>query len=163
MSAAQMVAVWAEVGLAASHMKSKADGEVAYTLCQGDVCERKTTAVSANANGSLSLKLLGRLYFQPIALLAVGGMLLLSLCLCVENSVTDQILALAGGREVGMYILVAAVVAHLLEGCFALYICTQKLRFSATVSLHWCTHVIVCGYPILQWVLKLQKHAELKA
>lgn len=162
MSAEQMVAVWSEAGLGASHMKAKADGEVQFTLCQGEVCERKSLRL-ANATGAPDGRLLKRLYTQPLALLAVGGMALLMACIRVENTASDQILSLVGGRDTAQWILCAAFLAHAFEGFLALYICQQKLELGLAVSATWGFHVAVVGFPILRWVLKLQKHAVYKA
>ena len=84
MSAEQMVAVWSEFGLGASHMKVSG-AEIVFTVCQGDVCERKSMRAPAVATGAPNMRLLGRLYAQPLALLAVGGMALLTLCICVSK------------------------------------------------------------------------------
>ena len=159
MSAEQMVAVWSEVGLGATHMSAKDDGDVIFMLCQGDVCERRRVRVPPAATGAPDMRLLGRLYTQPLAMLAVGGMALLALCICVQSATSDQILALTGGRAIGQWILGAALAAHALEGCLAFYICKQKLELPLAASAGWCVHVMIVGFPLLQWVLKLQKYA----
>ena len=159
MTVTALVAVWSEAGLSASHVQVKANGECAYTLCAGDVCQRKSTKLPPHANGAPDARLLGRLYTQPLALLAVGGMLILSLCVCTDHSLSDQVLTLIGGREHGQWILIAAVAAHLVEGSYAFYVCS-KLGLSPAASAMWCVNVVITGYPILQWVLRLQKHAK---
>lgn len=159
MSAEQMVAVWSEFGLGASHMKVSG-ADVVFTLCQGDMCERKSMRAPAAATGAPDMRLLGRLYLQPLALLAVGGIALLTFCIYAESAATDQILALVGGRQIANWILGAALLAHMFEGCLAFYICLQKLKLGLVASAAWCAHVMIVGFPFLQWVLKLQKHAS---
>ena len=44
-----------------------------------------------------------RLLLQPVALLAVGGMALLTFCVAHESSFTDTLLALVGGRRLSVW------------------------------------------------------------
>ena len=77
----------------------------------------------------------------------------------VENSTSDSILSLVGGRELGWFVLAAAIVAHLLEALFAAWVCSA-LKFDAGAALTWTFLVFIVGFPVLQHIIGLQKIAK---
>ena len=157
--AALTVAVWDEAGLHASHVQAKGttDGvlHAAYTICQGDLCERKSLHVpAASLSGAPSLRLTHRMLTQPVALAAVGGMILLTTCCLVVSEETNRLLDLVGGREWGWFILFAALAAHAFEGFIAFIQCL-RVGFGFAAAVQWGVLTSVTGFPILRWVLKL--------
>ena len=160
--AALVLAAWSAAGLDIRAVRGRKAGdgfEVSFVRCKGDVCERKTLSLSASRlNGAPTLRLLRHMYLQPAALLAVGGMLFLTYCCCVESELTDKVLSLVQGRAWGWFLLGAAVVAHVWEAAYALRICL-RLSLPLLDATLWAIHVAVVGFPVLRWVLSLEETA----
>ena len=98
-----------------------------------------------------------RLLLQPVALLAVGGMALLTFCVAHESSFTDTLLALVGGRQPGALVLTAACAAHVGEAMIAHHNVATRLRAgTGAEQLAWCLLVMLVGFPVLRHVLALK-------
>jgi hypothetical protein len=98
-----------------------------------------------------------RLLLQPVALLAVGGMALLTFCVAHESAYTDTLLALVGGRQPGALVLTAACAAHVGEAMIAHHNVATRLRAgTGAEQLAWCLLVMLVGFPVLRHVLALK-------
>lgn len=107
------------------------------------------------------VRLLCRIYLQPIAILALSGMALLTWCCFDENRYSDALLTLVGGRSNGWLLLIAAHAAHLCEASVAMYSClTGPHRLPLSAALRWSFPVCFVGYPALQWVFELNKAGQ---
>ena len=124
-------------------------------MCDGDTCEMVKSAVSP-PTALMTPALARRLLLQPVALLAVGGMALLTFCVAHESSFTDTLLALVGGRQPGALVLTAACAAHVGEAMIAHHNVATRLRISAAPALAWCLLVMLVGFPVLRHVLALK-------
>ena len=151
------VQVWSVSGLHASQFHFKG-GAATYIVCSGVVCEKKTIKVPAveQLTGAPDFCLVCRLLKQPVALLAVGGMLFLTYCCAVESVLTNLALSLVNGRTMGWFILAAACIAHLAEAAYAVAVC-RRLGFSPGATARWVACCALVGYPVLQFVLKLDR------
>ena len=125
-------------------------------MCDGDTCEMVKTAVSP-PTALMTPALARRLLLQPVALLAVGGMALLTFCVAHESAFTDTLLALVGGRQPGALVLTAACAAHVGEAMIAHHNVATRLRAgTGAEQLAWCLLVMLVGFPALRHVLALK-------
>ena len=162
-AATATVAVWSSEGFGAKNVQvgqlSRDHVEVSFIACRGDVCERKSLQVpAAKLHGAPDGRLCLRLYSQPVAILAVGGILLLAACCFVENQATDLILKFVYGRIWGWRVLIAAIVAHVGEATYGTVV-SRRIGLSASAAAVWFLHVLIVGFPVLQWLLRLEKAA----
>ena len=147
--------------------------------CTGDLCTPCTVTVplsrtikaaaelspallpSAALDANLTVKMLT----QPLTLMAVGGMALLTYCVVVSNSVTDVLLMLIGGRDssMPMLVLICANIAHAVEAFIALVVCMRLPRCGLGGALGWAALVLLSGFPILRHVLKFRAPKEYAA
>ena len=148
--------------------------EARCIVCSGDTCTPKTVRipfsrgklVDASTVKSSSLKQLlellpppvpdmgytTALFTQPLAILAVIGMMLLGVSVAYEHPITNVLLTLIGGRESVMptVVLNCALFAHAIEALFAL---NTAMRLSPSIGVNgvltWAGLVFVVGYPVL--------------
>ena len=147
---------------------------VSCIVCSGDLCTPKTVRIPLSRNIKLTeiphipvllpppvpdMALLIQLLTQPIAMLALGGMLLLSYAVYVQNAVTDQLLALVGGRESGVptFLFYAAWIAHAVESFVAWVVAVRLKNCTIWGALRWSVPAFLVGFPVLSQVLRLQK------
>ena len=137
--AAVLVAAWTLHGFHVQRPKY-ADGQLSCVVCDGDTCEMVKTAVSP-PTALMTPALARRLLLQPVALLAVGGMALLTFCVAHESAFTDTLLALVGGRQPGALVLTAACAAHVGEAMIAHHNVATRLRAGTVAGgkLGWVT------------------------
>ena len=153
--AAVLVAAWTLHGFHVQRPKY-ADGQLSCVVCDGDTCEMVKTAVSP-PTALMTPALARRLLLQPVALLAVGGMALLTFCVAHESAFTDTLLALVGGRQPGALVLTAACAAHVGEAMIAHHNVATRLRAgTGAEQLAWCLLVMLVGFPVLRHVLALK-------
>ena len=153
--AAVLVAAWDLHGFHVQRPKY-AGGELSCVVCDGDTCEMVKTAVSP-PEALMTPALARRLLLQPVALLAVGGMALLTFCVAHESAFTDTLLALVGGRQPGALVLTAACAAHVGEAMIAHHNVATRLRAgTGAEQLAWCLLVMLVGFPALRHVLALK-------
>jgi hypothetical protein len=153
--AAVLVAAWTLHGFHVQRPKY-ADGQLSCVVCDGDTCEMVKTAVSP-PTALMTPALARRLLLQPVALLAVGGMALLTFCVAYESAFTDTLLALVGGRQPGALVLTAACAAHVGEAMIAHHNVATRLRAgTGAEQLAWCLLVMLVGFPVLRHVLALK-------
>ena len=143
-----------------------ANGNVVYTLCSGDTCERKTLeaklAVQPNVPAP-DARLIVRLFTQPLSVGFTCGLLLLIFCVLdfVPPTVSEPLLGLVGGPSGGWFIVYAASAAHVLEGTFALVTCLRApLSFSLGAACVWCAITTILGFTSLMHLLKLKAIAS---
>ena len=191
---------WEHAGLGAQRPALRSIDEsgnliVACTVCQGDMCTVRPFCVqtaassAAEAEGRLdellilqppSLRLVGRLLTQPLAIAAVGGMALLAALVALAESWAPAAIPLrllgspllSGTSHNGAAALVAAVVAHVGEALYALHLCgygplgsasggaAGGLRMSGPAASIWAALVLVVGGPVLICLLRLKRAAD---
>ncbi len=185
-----LVTAWSELDLSAKDPKVVKlfpnAIEASCVTCTGDVCSRKTFKVPldqgmaiynssslplvslflprAVPNGKLGLRLLK----QPLAIAAIAGMLLLAACVLIEAPLTDKLLTLVGGRDGYAWpLLRIACAMHCIEAIVALYISATLPRGEVAYSMQWALLVLLAGYPVLRFVLRLttprSAHQSLRA
>lgn len=150
---------------------------VSFTVCRGDVCERRREAfpleiaTKGDVLGAVPLRVCEMLHsalatpltaaevfallVQPAALAAVLGLAFLWFCVSYPLPFTDALLALVGGRALGLWVWRAAFAAHLFEAAYAAHLCAQ-LRFGPMLAACHVALVALVGFPCLRWLLKMR-------
>jgi len=144
--------------------------ELEYTSCYGDACTTQRLQVplqpplTALTDVHNRMRVIAEkalfppmrlLLLQPIALLAVFGMVLLSCCCYIEGApILDMLLSLVGGRAGGRWVLFFAWVAHAAEAVFAV-VTGSKHKMPARPLCGWAGAVLLVGYPCLGKLLAL--------
>jgi len=171
--------LWAEFGFDVKQIQLikllKTGVEITCVACEGEQCVKHTVRVQfpsgpiADASAAIivpqllppplmNLSLARRLLYQPLAKAVLLGMGFFSFACEIESVWTDAFVEMIGGRGVGWYVLIATVVAHLLEGvvCFVI---TQQARSSHRDSLIWFALASFVGWPVTRHALKLRSKA----
>lgn len=179
-TAALLAAAWRHVGLGVTQARLKAVAadrlELNVVTCSGDVCSTQLVAVplrpplrdvtdARQRVASFGLAPPLTVLLQPVALLAMIGMATLRLILHHPSEAGDQLLLLVGGRESGWWVWYAAVLAHVVEtGYCAMLLTGNKLRRSCDTrgAVLWMACTLLCGFPVLRLVLKLEAMAPRK-
>jgi hypothetical protein len=165
MAASDLCVAMSEAGLGVvpSVKVDEKSGDIAYTVCQGDLCERRKVKAGSGA-GQPDGRLVWRLLTQPIALAAIFGMALLAAITCFDAGATgDALLSLVGGRDNGRLILKYACYAHIGEGLVALVLSAGPLGFSPAAACRFWVLVTIVGFPILHHELALRRIHRPKA
>lgn len=170
-AAVLLAAAWRHVGLGVTQARLKvlaADRlELNVVTCSGDVCSTQLVALplrpplrdAAAARERVSSFGLApplSVLLQPVSLLAMIGMALLRLNL---HHPTDVGLRLVGGPECGWLVWYAAVIAHIVEASYcAMLLIGPKLRRScdARGAMLWMGCTLLCGFPVLRLVMRLE-------
>jgi len=160
-----LAACWVEAGFGAkrpriSQERGTVEVEVSYIDCVGDVCNQRSLWVRLYSGGKLTTMPSGlpaRLMMQPLALLALAGMSLLGCCLAVKSPVSDAVLSLLGGHDMGLIVFSFAVLAHLFESAYCFVILQGTLRQPLGATLAWSFMVALVGWPVSRHVIQLKK------
>mmetsp|Transcript_70589 Transcript_70589/g.138767 ORF Transcript_70589/g.138767 Transcript_70589/m.138767 type:complete len:204 (-) Transcript_70589:355-966(-) len=149
-----------------------------YIFCKGDVCEKHTFFLPLSpakenqdrkplirmivpAQMAPDARLLYRIFLQPISILAISGMALLTWCCLTHNAYSDALLSIIGGRSYGWPLLIAGHFAHFVEASIAIVSLVQgPHRLPLTVALRWAFPTVFVGFPALQWALELNKAGD---
>ena len=164
LAAELQVAAWSVAGFGVKRprivegLQGLPSAKVAFVDCVGDVCTTKYAWLPAEALSiAPNAKLMKRLVLQPHAIAALAGMLLVGIACAVQAPATDALLSLLGGRVTGTYVFCAACLAHMIEAIYAVYILVVQLRKPFSESLPWAFPILLIGFPVTRWVLRLQK------
>ena len=179
-AATLLAAAWRHVGLGVTQARLKAVAadrlELNVVTCSGDVCSTQLVALPlrpplravADARervASFGLAPPLTVLLQPVSLLAMIGMATLRLILEYPSEIGEQLLRLVGGRDAGWLVWYAAVIAHIVEASYcAMILLGEKLRRSCDTkgAVLWVGYTLLCGFPVLRLVLKLEAMAPLK-
>lgn len=165
------VGVWEEAGFGATEVRVTEDAkgglmepECTYVVCKDNYCERVKLKNGPTPAQIPDARFMSKLLMQPLSIAALVGMSVLMCCLdgTLPKFIAEPLLSLVGGKVYGTAILLLAFAAHALEGLYALHVCTSRpLNQPFWVALRYVWLVLLAGYPILRWVLKL-RHVALQ-
>ena len=153
--------------------------EVGCVACNGDLCMPQTVRIPFEdgatvkhatsltterlcellpANTVPTYRMMMIMLSQPLAIMAIGGMALLTLCVGYENDVTNMLLMTIGGRESGWppIVLFAAFAAHICEAIYAFTVALRFPRCHILGAYFWAYLVFLVGFPVLRHVLRLR-------
>ena len=165
-----LAACWAEAGFGAkrpsvSGARWPKEVECSYIDCVGDACTKRSLWVKLYSGGkgtTMPNGLFARLITQPLSLAAIVGMVTLGVSVFADAAepASTVLLSLVGGRELGFYIFVAAVFAHVSEAAYCYWV-LQSLRQPLGACLAWAFLVSLVGWPVTRRVVQL-KRVQLK-
>eukprot|EP00930_Biecheleria_cincta_P059923 TRINITY_DN45635_c0_g1_i1.p1 TRINITY_DN45635_c0_g1~~TRINITY_DN45635_c0_g1_i1.p1 ORF type:complete len:183 (-),score=16.49 TRINITY_DN45635_c0_g1_i1:262-810(-) len=163
-----LAAAWAEVGFGAkrteiSEVRWPHEIDYTFDVWNGGVCTKKEHTVRLYSGGNLTTmpsKLPGRLMTQPLAIAAMLGMVALGYACCADSPVSNMLLTPLGGRNIGIVILVVAVILHLAESVYCFFVIKQNLQQSVGAAMAWSFYAACVGWPVTRRVLQLKHVAK---
>ena len=162
------VGVWQEAGFEATEMRVNDDPngnepECTYVVCKANYCERVKLKEGPMPAQIVDVKLAKRLLFQPLALAACIGIMVLMGCVdgTIPSSIATPLMDLVGGKQNALTIYALAILAHIFEALYAWYVCISRpLNQPKIYAIRWAWLVMLAGYPILRRLKQLRHIAQ---
>lgn len=167
------LALWSHIGFDATRPRVTSVSwvpepkvRVSFIHCKDGACTEKScslvlckgyTKLDEALSAAPDARLTRRLLTQPLALLLLGGLALLGMCLLLQSQGTESFLeAVLGGREVAWWIFKWAYLAHMVEACCAVLLLKKACAIPTMDALHWGCLVAFVGYPVTRRVWQLR-------
>ena len=169
-----LATAWRHAGMGVTHARLKAVStdhvDLSVVVCDGDVCSSKLVTVPLNGLtaqewlASLSVSPPAAFLWQPLTLLTAAAIVGFAANLFFPTSQGDTLLLLLGGRDSAWLVAYFAVMAHFVEMAVAARILVRmRAECDARGALLWLGGTLILGFPMLRFLLQLDKQKPKRA